>query len=99
MISSYDNDGEDCYNKRVIVLGLRSVELAEKMLDLFNDKDIFVIESSYNERKERFDNSDRAKDKGLTYQEVLENDRKIGLGDLMYNIYNRKYGSYFVWHN
>lgn len=71
--------------KRIIIASARSMHIVEDIRDFVGREnvDIIILKTSYKERRKRFEERNSGKDTGMTYDDVLRGDRKLGLDDMI----------------
>lgn len=71
--------------KRIVITSARNLRIVEEIRDFVGREhvDIILLKTSYAERLKRFNARNANKDNGLTYDDVLRGDRKLGLDDMI----------------
>ena len=79
--------------KRIIITSARNLRIVEEIRDFVGREnvDIIILKTSYSERLKRFNARNAGKDNGLTYDDVLRGDRRLGLDEMILK-YTHDYG-------
>ena len=79
--------------KRIIITSARNMQIVEDIRDFVGREnvDIIILKTSYSERLKRFNARNAGKDNGLTYDDVLRGDRRLGLDEMILK-YTHDYG-------
>ena len=85
--------------KRVIIVGPRSLELFHNLIDLFDHHEIHFVNVDESIREKRYNESQRAKDKHLSFIEASRKDWELGLFEIMSTLSRGGLGKYRVVEN